>query len=565
MQPPSDRARDDFDQARKEAVLQDVLAGVRRKPGGLISFDEIQPHFSAIPSLEQETHSIPLEAVVGSVGRYNDFNRDFLPRNRSDQDRWASVLHARDMGVDLPPIKVYQLGEIYFVIDGNHRVSVAKRRGETEIRAAVTRIPTRVDISSSDSLEDVVRKAALNGFLEATRLDEHPDRPAFPAREAGSYAVMLQQVEAVRVSISEAGEEPVPFPEAARIWYEDHYRPVVEILRAHNLLRHYPDRTEADLYGWLVENHETLVAEFGWDVQLGTVAADLAWPERSRGAERTRPGGRLQRLLRTAADPERGTGAWRERHLAVPAGRMFSDILVVLDRDEPGGPALQQALRVAGEENAHLFGLWIDETGGESEEGFAGLRQRFDNACSGAGVFGQIALGRGQRSELVRRRARWADLLVIQSSRGRAPSRALQEVLAGVFIPVWVARGEDPPVSRVLLAYDGSPKADEALFLTAYLGALWGLGISVLTVEEPGLPGDIRDHAGAYLESFHIEARFVSAKPPVADAILAAAAETGAGLVVTGSVRTSRLGRSTLGPTLDRLLADSPVPLLICR
>jgi nucleotide-binding universal stress UspA family protein len=138
-------------------------------------------------------------------------------------------------------------------------------------------------------------------------------------------------------------------------------------------------------------------------------------------------------------------------------------------------------------------------------------------------------------------------------------------VLAGVHIPVWVARREEKPSSRVLLAYDGSPKADEALFLTAYMGALWGSDISVLTVAEPGAPGDLLDHARAYLESFNIDAGYLSAEPPIPEAILDAAAETGAGLLATGSVHTSRLGRNTLGPTLDRLLTDSPVPLLICR
>jgi nucleotide-binding universal stress UspA family protein len=138
-------------------------------------------------------------------------------------------------------------------------------------------------------------------------------------------------------------------------------------------------------------------------------------------------------------------------------------------------------------------------------------------------------------------------------------------VLAGVHIPVWVARGGGAPPARALVAYDGSPKAEEALFLAAYMGALWGLDISVLTVTEPGAPDDVQAHAREYLESYSIQAQYLTARPPVPEAVLAAADDQGAGLIATGSVHTSRTGRSSLGPTLDRLLTDSPVPLLICR
>ena len=175
------RVLEDFDQARKEAALKEILAGLRGKKTGLLSFDEIQDRFSADPSASESVQTIPLDAVRGSVGRYNDFNADFLPTNAHDRERWAGVKLAMESNVDLPPIQVYRIGEIYFVIDGNHRVSIAKHRGDTEIRAKVTEIPARVDLSREDSVEDVILKAALNNFLEVTRLDEGVAHP-FPLR-----------------------------------------------------------------------------------------------------------------------------------------------------------------------------------------------------------------------------------------------------------------------------------------------------------------------------------------------------------------------------------------------
>lgn len=557
MPPASDRAREDFEQARKEAALHDILDHLRRKSTDLVSFDDIQGRFGTAPNLQEDARSIPLDAVIGSVGRYNDFNRDFLPRSRSDMDRWASVMQARQAQITLPPIKVYKLGEIYFVIDGNHRVSVAKRRGETEIRAHVVEIPTRVALTSVDTARDILRKAALNGFLEATLLDEHPDAPDFQTTEPDSFETLRQQIEAVLRSLLESGRADVLLPESARIWYENQYRPVLEVIQRRNLLKNYPDRTETDLYVWLIENSRALSDEFGWGIRVEAVAADLA--------ESKPAAGRLQRMLRSAADPERGTGGWRERQLSLPEGRMFSDVLVVLDPEDPTGPAFRQAQRIAGEEGAHLLGLWVDPAGAGSEAAFADLQEAFERGCAEAAVSGQLARGRGERAEMVRRRARWADLLVLPSRPGAAAGAVLQSLLAGVYIPVWVARGAGGLPSRVLLAYDGSRKAEEALFLAAYMGALWGVDLSVLTVAEQGAVAKVQDQARVYLESFNIEARVLSGRAPVPEAILSAVASEGAGLLAMGSVHTGRLGRSSLGSTLDRLLVESPVPLLVCR
>ncbi|HUF37890.1 MAG TPA: hypothetical protein VMN57_05155, partial [Anaerolineales bacterium] len=346
------RAREDFDQARKEAALQDILAGLRRKSAGLIPFEDIRERFTAPPDPEEVVRAIPLAAVIGSVGRYNDFNRDFLPRSEHDRERWTSVRLAMESGVELPPIQVYQVGEVYFVIDGNHRVSIAKRRGDAEIRARVTRIPARVAFSPDDPVEEVARKAEYNRFLEATRLDEHFDDLACLATEASAYRVLLGEIEALR---TEAGGER-PLPDAARDWYEDRYLPVIEVLRRRNLLRHYPHRTETDLYIWILENREALAGEFGWGVELETVAADFG-PGAARGP--------LARLA-AAAGPERSTGKWRERQLALERGRLFADIVVLVESGTAGDLAVAHALHLAAQEGSHLLGL---AAGGDREGG----------------------------------------------------------------------------------------------------------------------------------------------------------------------------------------------------
>jgi hypothetical protein len=89
---------------------------------------------------------IPLEAIAGSVERCSDYTREFMPLKDSDQRRWMRVMEAVTAALDLPPIRAYRVGEIYFVVDGHHRVSVARLRGLTHIAARVVDVQTRTEL-----------------------------------------------------------------------------------------------------------------------------------------------------------------------------------------------------------------------------------------------------------------------------------------------------------------------------------------------------------------------------------------------------------------------------------
>jgi hypothetical protein len=106
---------------------------------------------------------IPLDAIAGSVGRYADFTRSFLPRRESAQERWTRVRAAFDRVQDIPPITVFQIGDSYFVLDGNHRVSVARSLGATHIPAHVTVVESRVPLSAG-------RRARMSCFARRSML-----------------------------------------------------------------------------------------------------------------------------------------------------------------------------------------------------------------------------------------------------------------------------------------------------------------------------------------------------------------------------------------------------------
>ncbi len=162
----------DFQEARRRAALEDLKARLTGKSDDLLSYEEVQDLVQPDGSTSRGLQEIPLDAIVGSVGRYRDFTRSFLPRLESNKHRWANVkLRALYRG-GVSPIEVYQLGDVYFVLDGNHRVSVARQLGAETIQAYVTQVHSRVPLSDDVHTDELIIKTRYARFLDATALDQ---------------------------------------------------------------------------------------------------------------------------------------------------------------------------------------------------------------------------------------------------------------------------------------------------------------------------------------------------------------------------------------------------------
>src|SRR5574342_534933 len=137
-------ALQDFNDARLKASLQEALARLTGKSNELLSYEEVARKLKLRSRADRGILEIPLNAIIGSVGRYTDFTRTFLPLRPEDQQRWARVKAAVDdpVGVGMPPIEVYKVGDAYFVLDGNHRVSIARQYGNASIEAHVIEVAT---------------------------------------------------------------------------------------------------------------------------------------------------------------------------------------------------------------------------------------------------------------------------------------------------------------------------------------------------------------------------------------------------------------------------------------
>ena len=246
-----------FRDARTRALVAGLIDLLRRRPSEMLSFADVRAAVNVRGQHALGRQSVPLELIIGSEGRYLDFDRRFLPRTEIVQQRWKSVDRAMHDGIQLPPVELYKLGEIYFVRDGNHRVSVARQLGHAEIDAMVTELLTDVAITPALSVRNLLLTQEYSDFLEWTNL--HTLRPdeRIEFSELGGYLDLVRQINLHRAALAREQGHSIDRDEAVASWYDNVYMPVIRTIRKRRLLRRFGQRTEADLYRWMIE-HPTL-------------------------------------------------------------------------------------------------------------------------------------------------------------------------------------------------------------------------------------------------------------------------------------------------------------------
>lgn len=288
-------AREDFEQAYRRGFWRAVSAWFSKRDNELLPYDEVRKHLAHHSEHYIGMHQIPVDRIVGSVSRYNDFDRAFLPRRTHTRGRWESIDRAHLTDIILPPIQVYKIGDVYFVRDGNHRVSVARERGQAFIDAEIIEIDVNVKIDKDTNIDQIIRELEQAEFFEQTHLKElRPDsnvRLSLP----GVYDKMLEHINVHRYYLSINQQREVPYEEAVASWYDDVYLPMVEVIRELKMLDDFPGRTEADLYLWIIEHLWYLREESHSEVTLEEAA------EHFKAEYSTSPEGFWTRTLRKAA------------------------------------------------------------------------------------------------------------------------------------------------------------------------------------------------------------------------------------------------------------------------
>lgn len=264
------QAKQEVERARLFSDVRDVLAVLRRQPNELIPFEwmkQLSPEGEHTVGLK----TIPIESIIGSVDRYREFDRHYLPKEAHLDERWVGVRTAQLEGKELPPIQVYKVGDLYFVKDGNHRVSVARRNGQKFIDAYVIELDVTVPPDEHDTLKDLIIKGEYANFLRATKLDELiPDHRPIIFTTPGRYEKLLEHIRTRQYYLDQkrAAEHqpPVTWAEAVKSWYDRLYLHIVQNIDRHDVMYRFPGRTEADLYLWIMDHRYFLTERYGHDV-----------------------------------------------------------------------------------------------------------------------------------------------------------------------------------------------------------------------------------------------------------------------------------------------------------
>ena len=220
--------------------------------------------------------TVRIDQIVGSMDRFDDFDRAYFPRKRFTAGRWQNVDRAYYQDRRLPPIQLYQVGDVYFVKDGNHRVSVARERGQEFIDAEVIEGHVRAPLYASMRPEELLLQAEYAEFLRRTDLDRlHPDHDIRPT-SLGRYDEIWEQIEGHRRWLEAIRGQPVSATEAVADWYEYIYCPIVEVARQRGVMARFPNRTEADIYLWVMAHRWDLERRLGRDPGPAASAEDYA-------------------------------------------------------------------------------------------------------------------------------------------------------------------------------------------------------------------------------------------------------------------------------------------------
>jgi nucleotide-binding universal stress UspA family protein len=549
------RALQSFQDARFKATMQDILARLGGNSNELLSYDEVARKLKLHARTERGIQQIPLKAIIGSVGRYTDFTRSFLPRETTNPERWARVktLMEDPTSPGWPPIEVYQVGEAYFVLDGNHRVSVARQEGFETIEAHVFEVKTNIPLTPDTSPDDLIIKTEYADFLAQTEFDRLIPGIALDVTVPGQYKKLYEHIEVHRYFMGiELGREVSP-AEAVVHWYDTVYTPVLDPIRQRGLLKWFPSRTETDMYLWVSEHRAVLQKELGWWVRPEIAAEDLA-----------------TRANRKVENEESQPGQWRKARLMDRyGGRLFRDILVPLTGEPQGWAAFEQAARVAQREDATLRGLFVI-TKPHQEELARHVQTEFEVRCNNWGVHGHLAIERGRVFQILPERALLTDLMTLPMSHPPVGGLALftsrlHHILWRTTRPVLTVRNQPTEMQNILLAFDGSPRSREALFVATYLAEQWHSKLTVWSAaREQHLANAMQETARAYLDLHEQPAEFIAVRgnfSTIHDSIHALQPD----LLAMGGYGTPIWQQVLFGSPTDSMLRSLQIPLLICR
>ncbi len=259
----SSLARADFSRARFKAFVHRALAAISGQPSMLLSYDEVKQSLHIGGPIYRGVHTVRIDQIVGSLNRYHEFDHAFLPAENQLAERWQNVSRAFYKEISLPPVVLYKVGQVYFVVDGHHRVSVARGQGQEFIEAEIRECYTKVNITPELKPEDLKILHEKVHFLERTRLDDLRPQAKIRLTIPDGFDRMLEHIAVHRYFMGLDLKRDISEEEAIMHWYDTVYFPIIQEIRKSKVLMDFPGKTEGDLYLWVLDHQHYLAQEEG--------------------------------------------------------------------------------------------------------------------------------------------------------------------------------------------------------------------------------------------------------------------------------------------------------------
>lgn len=268
----------DFSKARNKAFINELQHLLNPDETKMISFSQMKKFLKPQNETYIGMKTIPISKIVGSEGRYKDFDNQFLPKNSFMKERWEHVDEAVIKDIVLPPISVYELGGLYFVRDGNHRVSVAKSKGVEFIDADIISLQTEIRLYPVRTLAGMIKQIVAwekKNFYFETSFGDITDCWVLDFSTPGQYDIIYQHILTHKYFINQGKPDEISMEDAITSWYKTVYMPVIRTIEKHKIKKYVKGTTESDLYVWIITFWDELKHKIGDEIPLDSLVSDL--------------------------------------------------------------------------------------------------------------------------------------------------------------------------------------------------------------------------------------------------------------------------------------------------
>lgn len=566
------QAQNEFNRARNRAAWEQLFGLVTGKNYDLVDYNDVRKRLANaynIPILKE----IPLDSIVGTVSRNQDFSRTFLPKLSQDQSRWVNVKMANESLEGVPPIDVYQIGQIYFVLDGHHRVSVMKSIGAEYIQAHVRVINTDVPLKPTDSPDEIIVKTERQAFLDRSKIDKLIPGNNIFLKQAGQYPQLWEHIQVHKYFMGLDYQRDIEDDEAVVHWYEEVYLPVVKVIENMRLMDEFTDKTETDLYLWLENNKAELSEEYGGNVRTTALAWKL---DNDFGKRKRNIFYKLARRIAMAFSSDLSdwgvkTGDWRKEFLQSehePLERMMISMVDFTEDKE----FLASAIEFSKNYQAWVGVVHVVPAMKYTESPTIDYyREGVETMLEEADVRGKFVVLAGPLIRNLSERAFWSDISFFKM-RHRPDADAPFEnswnaIITNIPGLICIAPDVLPKrINHIVLGFSASAKAREAMYFSE---ALARTAEAMITVVISGFDVMKRDTALAeamqFFEGKEISVNYVTEEANPEDSILKVVNERHGDVIMMGGYSRSWFKRLITKSTVEEVLSETTVPVFLCK